>query len=65
MWPRQRTVETEHHLPNGGVADIAVCVLNETKVVIEVFNTHRTATIDSESARSRPEPWYEVRVDDV
>ena len=65
MWPRQRTVETEHHLPNGGVADIAVCVRNETKVVIEVFNTHRTATIDSESARSRPEPWYEVRVDDV
>ena len=65
VWPRQRTVETEHRLPNGGVADIAVCVRNETKVVIEVFNTHRTATIDSESARSRPEPWYEVRVDDV
>ena len=65
VWPRQRTVETEHRLPNGGVADIAVWVRNETKVVIEVFNTHRTATIDSESARSRPEPWYEVRVDDV
>ena len=65
VWPRQRTVETEHHLPNGGVADIAVWVRNETKVVIEVFNTHRTATIDSESARSRPEPWFEVRADDV
>ena len=63
--PHERTVETEHRLPTGGIADVAVCAGNETKVVIEVYSTHRTATIDSESTRSRPEPWYEVRVDDV
>ena len=53
------TVEIEHRLPTGGIADIAVCAGDETKAVIEVFSKHRTAPSD------RPEPWYEVRADDV
>ena len=58
--PRERIVETEYQLPSGGRADIAVCVGNETKVVIEVFSKHRT------KPPARPEePWYEVRADDV
>ena len=52
---RERMVETEYQLPSGGRADIAVCVGNETKVVIEVFSTSRTAP------ENRPEEhWYEV-----
>ena len=52
---KDRIVETEYQLPTGGRADIAVCVGNETKVVIEVFSTSRTAL------ENRPEePWYEV-----
>ena len=48
-------VKTEYQLPSGGRADIAVCVGNETKVVIEVFSTSRTAP------ENRPEEhWYEV-----
>ena len=54
------TVEIEHRLPTGGIADIAVCAGDETKAVIEVFSKHRTAPSD------RPEvPWFEVRADDV
>ena len=54
------TVKIEHRLPSGGIADIAVCAGDETKVVIEVFSKHRTAP------SNRPEvPWYEVRADDV
>ena len=54
------TVKIEHRLPSGGIADIAVCAGDETKVVIEVFSKHRTAPSD------RPEvPWFEVRADDV
>ena len=52
---RERMVKTEYQLPSGGRADIAVCVGNETKVVIEVFSTSRTAP------ENRPEEhWYEV-----
>ena len=52
----ERIVETEYQLPSGGRADIAVCVSNETKLVIEVLSTNPT-----DSARfPRPEPWYEV-----
>ena len=52
----ERIVETEYQLPSGGRADIAVCVGNEPKVIIEVLNTNPT-----DSARfPRPEPWYEV-----
>ena len=50
---KKRIVKTEYQLPNGGRADIAVCVGNETKVVIEVLSTNPTST-------ARPEPWYEV-----
>lgn len=54
------TVKIERRLPSGGIADIAVCAGDETKVVIEVFSKHRTAPSD------RPEvPWFEVRADDV
>ena len=52
----ERKVKTEYQLPSGGRADIAVCVGNEPKVIIEVLNTNPT-----DSARfPRPEPWYEV-----
>ena len=52
----ERIVRTEYQLPSGGRADIAVCVGNETKVVIEVLSKNPT-----DSARfPRPEPWYEV-----
>ena len=52
----ERIVDTEYQLPSGGRADVAVCVGNETKVVIEVLSTNPT-----DSARfPRPEPWYEV-----
>ena len=51
----ERIVKTEYQLPSGGRADVAVCVGNETKVVIEVFSTSRTAP------ENRPEEhWYEV-----
>ena len=50
----ERKVATEYQLPSGGRADIAVCVGNEPKVIIEVLNTNPTVT-------ARPEPWYEVK----
>ena len=54
------TVEIEHRLPTGGIADIAVCAGDETMVVVEVFSTSRT------KPPARPEePWYEVRANDV
>ena len=56
----ERMVKKEYQLPNGGRADIAVCVGNETRAVIEVFSTSRT------KPPARPEePWYEVRANDV
>jgi len=62
----ERRVEVEHRLPAGGIADIAVYAGEKCEVVIEVFDTHRTATtVNGVSAPSRPEPWYEVRADDV
>ena len=54
--PKERIVRTEYQLPSGGRADIAVCVGNEPKVIIEVLNTNPT---DNERF-PRPEPWYEV-----
>ena len=53
---KDRRVKTEYQLPSGGRADIAVCVGNEPKVIIEVLNTNPT---DNERF-PRPEPWYEV-----
>jgi len=56
----ERMVKTEHRLPTGGIADIAVCAGDETMVVVEVFSTSRT------KPPARPEePWYEVRANDV
>ena len=56
----ERMVKTEHRLPTGGIADIAVYAGDETMVVVEVFSTSRT------KPPARPEdPWYEVRANDV
>lgn len=63
-----RTVKMEHRLPTGGIADVAVCMGDTCEAIIEVMNTHRTATVGDSSgamAASRPEPWYEVRANAV
>jgi hypothetical protein len=53
-------VVLEYRSPSGSyVADVAVVNAGVVRFIIEVVHTHRTVTTD------RPEPWVEVRADQV